>query len=205
MLYNKNNLAVAKVASKNKEDHIELTGVYFTPKLTAATDSFQLVEVTTPKDYSVDDFPTINEGNKAIKNIEPFIVDAKQVLKIKIAKNKALPILENVAITHNNKRTAVLTSTDLESVTNTTLIKIEGKYPKYKEIIPTKKPTVSIKINAQYLIDVLKIVSDTSKSNTDDSTNSVMLHIRGDDDPIEIVSIGDNQIARGLVMPIHPS
>ena len=49
MLYNKHNLEVAKIASKTTTRE-ELTGVLFTKDKTVASDTFRLLEITTPAD-----------------------------------------------------------------------------------------------------------------------------------------------------------
>ncbi|MEK6897596.1 MAG: hypothetical protein AABW93_03645 [Nanoarchaeota archaeon] len=59
MLYNEYNLLVAKIASKS-EMKPEIAGVFFKNNLTAATDGFRLLEITTPVGIKPEEFPVVD-------------------------------------------------------------------------------------------------------------------------------------------------
>lgn len=199
MIYNKNNLAVASVASKDTTTQPAINGVLFTKDVTVATDNFKLLEVSTPKNANIDDFPALPNSPLAT-DMEPTIIDASVVNKVKIPVNKDLPILSNMALKKVNDDVLGLVTNDLDSENNINAQIIKEEYPDYKQIIPTNKPTVELKVNPQYLIDVLKVLKDVAKTN---NSNNVTLKVYDDLTAIHIEANGNNQDATGLVMPIN--
>jgi DNA polymerase III sliding clamp (beta) subunit (PCNA family) len=184
MNYNKHNLAVAKIASKN-ETRPELCAVLFKAGCTVATDGIKLVEVSTPRE--ADAYP------KAMKGAAPFLVPAKRVSDMKIDKGTT------IAVKHlDGTKVELLTTIDgMEEAKMHP--RVDGTFPTYDKIFPSSKPLATISIDAKNLIEVLKILEDMN------STNAVTIKVFGVNEPvlIEAENVSDNQTGRGLVMPMR--
>jgi len=196
MLYNKLNLAVAKIASTN-DSRPELASVLFTKDKTAATDSFRLIEITVDNSVRVEDYPKI-EGKDVIKEITPFLVSAKALKEIKPVKSKTMPILNYVAITFADDKQVEFSATNLETVERKMLRKVEGTFPEYEKVIPTDEPKAKITLNANYLLDVLAILAEVNKQGT------VEIEFYEDGKPLLLKASNGSQSARALVMPLKP-
>lgn len=70
MLYNKNNLAVAEIAAKESNPEV-LSGVFFTPESTVATNAVSLLEVSVSDNVKVDNFPKFPNGKTAMRGYTP--------------------------------------------------------------------------------------------------------------------------------------
>ena len=79
-MYNKNNLAVAAIASKSSIKP-ELASVLFTKDATVATDSFKLVEISTPSGLDYENYPTVN--GKDINPADNVMIPAKHLKSVK--------------------------------------------------------------------------------------------------------------------------
>ena len=195
MLFNKHNFAVAKFASKGTT-RPELEGVFFKADKTVATDSFQLVEISTPK-VKVEDFPAV-QGKVIMRGFKPFIVSTKGLKDIKFPNNGAvqsLPILSNAGIKHIDENSVEFITTDLEVSNSVSVRRIQGEFPEYESIIPTGDPVVEVIVNAQYLADMLQVLGAL------DSGSHVKIKIYGKDKPL-VIEAGKEQKGRGLLMPI---
>lgn len=191
MLYNKHNLAVAKIASKS-DCRPEISGVFFTKNATVATDSFRLIEISCPSDLSVDDFPS---KSPIMRGFKPFIADSEMLNKIKLG-NTAIPIMSTIGIKHIAEDRVEFLKPDENFSDSITVRKINGEFPKYEELMPKKKPVFEISVNSKYLAEVIKILGDLNK------TGEVVMKFYDEDSAILIESKGANQEGRGLVMPI---
>ncbi len=163
MLYNKLNLAAAKIAATSNRPSLE--GVLFTKDKTVASDSFKLVVVTVDTSVNVDDFPRIDE-KEALKEFSPFLVPAKSLKEIKFVKNKKLPILNYVAVTYADDKEVEFSTTNLETSETKMLKKIDETFPEYEQLFPTDEPKARVTLNANYLLDVLTILAEVNKQGT---------------------------------------
>lgn len=195
MLYNKHNLAVAKIASKY-EHRQEIAGVLFTKDKTVATDSFKLLEVEVDKTLRTEDFPSRND-EKAIAETEDFIIPAKDLKTIKLPNNKKLPVINTAAIVAIDENEVQMITTSLEVGEKKYFRRTKGEFPDYKAIIPTTAPVVSFSVNAKYLIEILSVMEKMGNN------GEVKIEIHGENKPIMILGGNENQKARGLVMPIR--
>lgn len=195
MLYNKINLEVSRFASTN-ESRPELTGVFFTKDKVVATDSFKLVEITTPRGLKVEDYPKVN-GKAAMRGFKPFIVPAKELSKIKISSNKDLPMLNNMAVSYVDDKRVDFITTDLESVQVKSLRRIDGQYPDYERVFPKSKPKAEVLINGDFLAEVAELLAKTNK------LRSIRVKFYGENMPLVIESSGEEQTARAMVMPMR--
>lgn len=196
-LFNQNNLNVSKVAAKNEGAHPELTGVFVKPDKVVATDTFRLVEISTPANVKVDDYPKMPSGKTAMRGFKPFIVSAKEFGKIKIPNSKSLPVLNHVAVSYADDKRVEFLTTDLMKEEVKGLTKIEGKFPDYEKIFPTDKPVAELQVNANYLVEVLEVIGKLSR------TATVKIKMYKNGQPMVLEAMGDNQEARGLLMPLR--
>lgn len=196
MLYNEHNLSVAKIASKS-EMRPEIAGVYFSKDKTVATDGVRLLEVRTPSDVKVEDFPMV-DGKAAMRGVQPFIVPARSVREIKIPKKTNLPICQNVAIKHLDDKRVEFLTTDLETAKITTARRVEGKFPDYEAIFPTGEPAAQVVVNGELLAELVEIMAKVGGA-----TKSVRVKFYGPEKPIVLEAGELNQKARGLLMPIR--
>jgi DNA polymerase III sliding clamp (beta) subunit (PCNA family) len=192
MLLNNLNLEVAKFASK-AETKPEIAGVFITSKHTTATDGFRLVEMSVRSDVKPEDYPKV-QGKSAMRGMKPVIVPAKELSKVKIPKNKDLPILENVAVSHVDGQRVDLMTTNLETADVKSFKRIEGKYPDYDQIFPKGEAKAEIEVNGKLLAEMLDTLSKLN------NLNSVRIKFYKDNDPLVLEAKNDNQSARAMLM-----
>ena len=195
MLYNKHNLSVAKFAAKDGIRE-ELASVYFTSKITAATDSIRLLEMSVSTTGNAEEFPQI-DGMSAMRGCSPFLVNAKQVMELKPKGVKHLPITEFVALKHLDDKRVEFLTTDVESSQVKQARRIDGKFPDYEQIFPKDEPKVRFKIDGAKLAELLKVMAELPQS------GQVEVLYYGRILPIELRSDNGNQKARGLIMPMR--
>lgn len=179
MLYNKHNLAVAKIAAKDGHRD-EIKGVFFTKDKTVATDSFRLLEIDIPKNDNPPEW-----AEKSMRGIKPFIVGAEMLKdKIKLG-NEDLVAIKHV---HDN-RVEFLVGEDILPI-----MRIDGKYPDYESIFPRMGCLASIKINAKYLAETLEILGKLGGT-----TSEVTMKVFNN--KMVVIEAGTlNQKGRGVVM-----
>ena len=197
-LYNKNNINVARIASKDTYRQA-LSGVLVLPDKTIATDSYMLLEVGVPKKCLFQDFPALPTGD-LIQEKKPLLVDAKVFGKMKAPKHKDLPVLNTLGVKSTNKKFVYFAGTDLDNEVNIAVPLLDNKYPEYEKIMmKDREPTMVMRFSAKRLKAILGIVGDVATLNKE---NSVTIKVYGNDEPIVIESDGPEQYARGLVAPI---
>ena len=191
MLYNSLNTEVARFADKS-ERRPELAAVFFKKDMVVATDTFRLLEISTPANVKPEEFPD------AMRGFSPFLVDARAVSKLKIPKHKTLPALEYAAIKHLDKDNATfLTVDDTLSQSTTTARVVDGTFPDYEAIFPSGAPVLEITINGKLLAELLNTLSKLNKM------SSVKLKLYGTEKPIALFAENDTQRARALLMPVR--
>lgn len=184
MLYNKINLSVAKIASKQSH-RPEISGVFFTKDKTVATDSFRLVEISVPANVKAEDYP----DNFAMRGVKPFIASGEMIKAIKLDNDGV------VAIKHlHDNRIEFLQGENIINVK-----RIDGEYPDYLSIIPSGEPVAELKINAKYLSEVLDILGKLGGA-----TSEVTIKVFAKNKPLVIEAGSDKQRGKGLVMCIVP-
>src|SRR3990167_95933 len=157
MLYNQNNLNVAKMASASNIRE-ELASVLFTSKMTVATDSFRLLEITTPKNLNVEDFPKV-DGVSAMQGCSPFLVSAKMLKdKVKIPKKASLPILGHVAVKHIPDNRIEFYTTDGSNADIQNVARVNDTFHDYEKIFPTEKPLAEVEVNGELLAGLLEVM-----------------------------------------------
>lgn len=193
--YNRHNLAVAKVAAK--EGTAEMKAVDLTPAYTIASNSFVLAKVTTPQSES-----SFDGTLRPVKSPGTLLIPREVVLGIKLPKfNKDAIGADAVYITEVDEQRVTLTTMDLEtgSKKNTESIKGAGTRPMFEGILEDalNEKGVDIEVNADYLIELLKIAKGLSPH--------VVLHIplkKGKAMALRNKG-GEKQEFEGLIMPLN--
>jgi DNA polymerase III sliding clamp (beta) subunit (PCNA family) len=179
MKYNKNNLSVVKLTSTSKQKFKpELCSVLFTENKTVATNSFELIEISTPKN---------DEKVKPFK----FMVQGDIV--------KCLPNMYELDATYSKEKHTVEFSTANALFENKiTVNEQEGEYPDYKTIIPDDKKIQSkVVLNAFYIQDVISILKNVSGKN-----GRITIKFFGEGKPVLFEAHNDKQEGRALIMPM---
>ena len=195
MIYNKNNLAVAKIASKNKSRR-SIAGVLFTPEKTVATDSFRLIEMSVPKDVKADAFP-MPEGMKADNFVGSFVIDAESLKGFTLPNVSSMPILNNTVVSKQDEKSVDFFRKDLNNESFQTFRKVDEDYPEYEGIFPTGKPQAEISVNAKFLKDLVGILG-----NLDKQSSKVRIAIYPNGKPMVITAKNNEQEGRAMLMPI---
>jgi len=175
-----------------------LTGVYVTDTVSVATDSYRLLEVSHPV-INPDDMPVQLQSTGEGSVIIPTVAIAKA--RANIPKKCALQCLHNVSVSIDDMSVHLKTS-DLETIDDVSARAIEGKYPDYKQIIPSGEPKVRIAVSAKYLKDMAAYFEKHAVENyyveieVTDSTTPLIMRAK----------VGSNQDAVGVLMPLsmHP-
>ena len=196
MLYNQHNLNVAKFAAKGG-GRPELNGVYFTADKTVATDAIRLLEISTPANLPVADFPQVG-GVSAMRGAKPFILLGSMLReRVKLSNKKnSMPYERVMAIKHvHENRVEVLTTDGLRSF-NTNIARLSGKFPDYEAIFPAGAAKAEVVINGKLLAEMLEELAEL------DSLGNVKIKFYAKDKPV-VLEAGDlNQNGRGMIMPI---
>lgn len=188
MLYNSHNIECAKYTSNARP---ETQGVFFSKNKTVATDSFRLLEVSTPQGIDPANYP------QAMRGCSPFIADAAVVKKLKIGK-QGIPELNHVAIKHvDDQKIEFLVAEEPNSPVATvkTAMRIDAKFPDYENIFPKEEPKARFTINAQYLGEMLMSMAKLN--------NQVTVYFYEENKPIKIEGEKNGQKMRALVMPVR--
>ncbi|MAG44537.1 hypothetical protein CL633_01475 [bacterium] len=212
MIFNKNNLLLHQLTSKNKT-RPELGGVLFKKDKTVATDSYILGEVKNTEEYTNDikEYPQLSDKSSPMLNFSKkgYIIPAKAVKKIisnLAGINAQIPILDNCIFTMpKTSDTSNIVSTDLEQVDAVTVKNIDSDYPNYGQIMPdenVKKQYKYIRINRKKLKQLVDLVNQFDIKHK--AIEDVKIGIKGDSDPLllEIALTNDAQFT-GLIMPIQ--
>lgn len=196
-MFNKNNLVINELAHDNRD---AIDCVAFRKDRTVATNSYVLCEVKNPKDMQDDDeFPTIPEEEIKFKDclVKKDIV--KKVLKNlkEVNFKKTLPILQNAIFLKSDG--VKIATTNLEKIDIVRGNKNETQYPKYDDIISTKKPQSCVRINVEYLKKICNVLSQMDLG----TIPEIDLKLFGDDKPLQITTKTEQeQEVIALIMPI---
>lgn len=197
MIFNKINLEVAKLTSKTKGR--EIAGVLFTKDKTVATNSIALIEISTPKNLKIEDYPKGMYG-EPVKEFEPFIADKSVMRKVVVPniEEPLLPVLNSTVIKAIGDTKVEFMTSDLETTDILSVKKLPGDYPKYEEVFPKSQP-VKIKVNAEQLVSLLEILGKLGGRNSE-----VTLNVHTKEDMLSL-SAGENsnQVGRGLLAGIR--
>ena len=200
-MLNKNNLKIANFCSTSQVKP-ELTGIFVEPNQTSATDSFILIQVSTPK-IDIADFPTLPSGQKPKSNFQPFILPANKAQEIEknIPVKQSLLILENAVVIGQKKGVVEIATTDLEEAKIAQIHAIEGKYPEVKEILAEKGKYIEIILNPAFLAKIANYFKNFSKN--PNITMKVPFSPYGEKNtpPIKFEAENDGQTAIALLMP----
>lgn len=184
----------------------ELTGVYVQKDRVAATDAYTLAEVRVKEAEKPEEFPIMPNLPRAKDLDTPFIMPANVAEAISKAipkPHKSLPILSNAAyLGADANGNVTYATTDLETVKAATFRPIDGKYPEYAPIIPTKAPLASVRVSAEYLLRAAKMLQEFNKTEGRLGLNDITVEFHGNGDPM-VLKAGVRKLeATILIMPI---
>lgn len=134
-MYNKLNLDVGKIASKVTFKS-ELASVAFYGDKTVATDSFRLLEVSSPEEFKLE----------TDKLETPILLNAKKLKKMKVSKDDIYDIERIKTLSESTP--------------------IDSNFPKYEELMTpvlAREDDIKVKINGILLKELLEIASKTNK------------------------------------------
>lgn len=199
-MFNRGNLAVADVVDKDCVS----SNVLFYDGGTVATNGHILVKVSRP-DGDVDEAPMI-AGEKPNNDFGEFTLDVESIKKIKKGlpqKSRTLTILENAFVIGKGD-TRRLVATDLASVVSAGAKDGGGPPNRARDVDhwqPKTDPAVTIKMNAESLIRILKVMKEAQG---DKQAYPVTFKIWSDCDAVRMdaENIMTGQKIEGLIMPM---
>ena len=197
MIYNKLNLEVAKIAS-DSEMRPELASVMFTKDKTVATDSFRLIEISVDKEQAPESFAKLCEkrGGSSMLGMKPFLAPAKLLKDIKIPSGKNFPLEGYVGIKHLDEQGVEFITAGESGVELKRMKRVEGTFPAYEAIFPTGEPKIEIRLNGDYLAELLTILAKI------DQNRGVVMKIYGELKPIVLEADNGKQKGRAMLMPV---
>jgi DNA polymerase III sliding clamp (beta) subunit (PCNA family) len=110
------------------------------------------------------------------------------------------PILGSVAV-HLGATESILASTDLEQVNVARVANDLGRFPDYEKVIPAGAPRETVQVNADLLLDLLKIALAYGPG--DDLSNRLTLEFHGPGKPLVLRTSNGGQQFLGLLMPLQ--
>jgi len=172
MIYNSLNLECSRFTSPNRD---ETRGVFFRKRCTVATDSFRLLEVSTPSNIQPKDISPY-----AMLGCDSFLADTRH-LKADVA-----------AIKH-------LDDTHVEFVVSDgtrSFPRIDARFPDYEPLFPKEKPIAEVTINAKLLRELLHSLEKVEEK------HNVRIDFYGSMKPLALFAENSTQKARALIMPV---
>lgn len=211
MMYNKNNLAIHRIASSDESRPI-LTGVRFESNATVATDGYKLMIVQTAPD-SADQVVDGLDGIRVKEGHDNVIIDRQTVAKIEreLPKKPLFEWLKGTFFTAtSDDKVAELMTTDGVNHTKHIAKPIEGDYPDYNAIMPKGKPAIKVGFNAK----MMKAIIDTFLAmSLPDSANTITLSLYANDEGIDdqyslkpismTAKTNEGQNVQAVLMPVR--
>ena len=137
MTFNKFNFIISKILPKNST-RPEISGVFFQPNKTTATDSFRLIEVSSvPSDKN--------------ESFKPFILEKQGVEALLKAEIFNIKDQTNGAVGFGDEKQTIA------------VLKISGEYPKTNEVMQEKGKYASVRLNPKYLKEMMDFYSKFSE------------------------------------------
>lgn len=179
--------------------------------LAVATDGRQLLVVSWDEP-SGDDYPDIGNAGQ-VDGFSALIPVAtwKEAGKA-LPKRPAKPILSYVLVDESEANPLSLATTDLQNVRHFAPPAVEGRYPRWQEVIAPLTLLPKLKGKPRYAVKVqvtpklmAELLTTMAKMMGDDSAG-VTLYIPVDGDtPLQIQAKGGNFQALGILMPLVPT
>lgn len=198
---------VAAFASKD-ETRSNVTRVHLTNEYAEATNGHILMRV--PKsEIDPADFP--QKDGVALGNPLPpdgVLLDPEAIKRVQAARPKrsAIPILDYLAVGHVNgsQNEAILTATDLETVSAARVPQTGTRFPDADKVIPSTEGRIYINVNAHYL----KALAEYAIKFGGKAHSEVCLWIDPKDSENQAIRIevelaeGYGRVAVGALMPV---
>jgi hypothetical protein len=195
MLLNKHNLNIHKFCA-TEESRYTLRAILVTKKETVATDGHRLIRVTVPE-MNDSLFPSVPEFKA--DDIDGRILLHADAAKASIPKGKqTIPVLSTAKLgQEDGSARAVTTDLDLQHIVQGR--KVEGEFPKWEAVIPTKKPAFEVCLQAPYLKELAEFAEKFSESGI------IRVRFYGPEQPVrfDCQDMGSGQGMTAVIMPIR--
>jgi hypothetical protein len=156
---------------------------------------------------SADDYPSIPAIEAAPNSAKAAILPVKAFCEAQAAAKKikahARPILKSVAVQLSDKESA-MGSTNLESASVVgPILNLEGRWPSTDEVFPKGSPTMTVRINAKMLAELLGIAAGFSEDK-DHAPVTLSFYDANGMKPIRLDAkdAGNGQTFSGLIVPL---
>lgn len=195
MLINAANLAVKDFAAKKSPRPI-IQGVFITPDVTVATDSYSLLEVANPM-VDEKELPTNLQGH--IK--ESFVLELDDAVRIQknlstVPETKILPILSNIAFCSSEEGKTARIGLSMQTGVKT----LQGEFPDYQSLFPINDASyLQIRLNADYLYKMAAYFKKYAKDKT------ITISMKDSSNPLIFTGETEenSQNIRGIIMPMR--
>lgn len=198
---------VAAFASKD-ETRYNVTRVHLTSEYAEATNGHILMRAPKVEDDPAD-FPQkdgVNLGNPL--PAAGVLLDPKSIKRVQAArpKGKAIPILNHLAVGHVNgsQNEAIITATDLETVSAARVPQTGTQFPDADKVIPSVDGRIAVNVNAHYL----KALAEYAIKYGPKRMPTVCLWVDAKDSESQAVRLevtlaeGYGRVAVGALMPV---
>lgn len=114
---------------------------------------------------------------------------------------KKCPALQMIRIDESSANGRVKADAgNVDIVCSAVVRSVEGRFPKWRDVIPKEKPSVSVKLNARLLHEAIKAIEAMTATDRD---RKIVLTVPLDgDSAVTIVGEGDGIKATAIVMPL---
>lgn len=196
MLLNKHNLNIHKFCATEESRHV-LRAILVTKDETVATDGHRLIRVTTPK-MSDSLFPEVPDFKAEDVNGGLLLhADVAKEIASSIPKGKqSIPVL-GMARIGQQEGAACSVTTDLDIQHLVEGKKVEGEFPRWQAVIPTKKPAFEVTLHSELLAELAQFISKFS------DTPGVRIQFFGSDQAVRF-DAEDSINGQGLTAVLMP-
>ena len=194
-VYNGKNLLTSEVASKDI-DRPALGYTRFENDKTLATDSFSLLEISTPG-LKTREYPDIQK-KKPLKNFKPFEIKTDDIK----TKKHNMPIVDDTFVILEVTDDKVKIGTNSLETSNVTEInKFDGEFPDMEKVKPDEKDYAFVKVSTEYLKRLLTLAHKFAEERNKDKDVFIGLSKKDNKKPIILKKKNTDQTFYGLLMP----
>lgn len=153
----------AHVASSDDSRPV-LTGVLLAQEGTVSADGYRMLVVPYPKGFEHDEFPARDITQWQPNGGPGVIIPAKAMgdaYKGLPKRRTYLPVIQHAHVSVDEGRAIITTTKDLETVTRTVARVVEGTYPDWHHVVPTKAPEHRVSFELRVLRRMLAAIANT--------------------------------------------
>lgn len=195
--YNKWNTGIVRFASMTRTKYDAISGVLFEPMSSVATDGRRLVCIDCPV-IEIEKAPeAINKGDGEAVLVHQ---DDVKMIEKTLPRRTVRHTADGVAGFRATSNTFISRARG-ERRSMTEIKPLEEKYPKWRNLLPKKKPTLTMRFNGVLLGEVMTYLGQFAEHDG----YEVVLNFYGDEDPVKVEAKNsyNEQKAVALVMPMN--